>query len=504
MLPLSCYIVARGRAVDITGTLCSVQDLAGDVVVLGTELSKRDEAVAKALGARIVDCHVTQEDALLRFAKKHCRQEWMLFLYANECLSQALRRELVKLFRQGTQRACYRLASVDVYPVRDYPLWTKRRWQPRLYRLVPPKHQRTGQSVCGRLHKLLLKKCPPSFEDIVAEQNTLSSRDAVADSKAFYGVLCLRLFTESLVSFLRAYLWNRHILGGLWGFAYSVMQACHSFTGVVKKVEQRNGWHKMPKISVKSRKLKTPLPISCCIIAKNEADRIVDIVVVDGGSSDDTVAVARSYGARVVKRAWQGYGVQKRFAEAQCRYDWVLNMDADEWPSVDFLDELQEIIALPEKQRAAAYRVRRVDCYSGEATPRKHARPWSIVRFYDRRRVRFNSASFAEEVVVPKGLAVAQCKQLWYHYPIRSMDDFWSKENRTTSWVAPQGKPLPVLLVRLFIEYPFTFVRMYLIKGGYKDGLRGFIRSQLFAFVYALRIIKKLEYRLWAVPRVNS
>ena len=177
----------------------------------------------------------------------------------------------------------------------------------------------------------------------------------------------------------------------------------------------------------------------------------------------------------------------------------MLNLDADEWPSADLLDELQEVMALPEKQRAGAYTIRRVDCYSGEAMPRKRARPWSIVRFYDRRRARFNAASFAEEVVVPKGVAVGHLTSLCYHYPIRSMDDFWRKENRTTSWVAAKGKSLAVLLLRLVIECPFTFVRMYIIKGGYRDGLRGYIRSMSFAFVYALRIIKKLEYRRWLV-----
>ncbi|GMA76660.1 hypothetical protein GCM10025880_30770 [Methylorubrum aminovorans] len=92
-----------------------------------------------------------------------------------------------------------------------------------------------------------------------------------------------------------------------------------------------------------------PLPISVFIIVKNEADRLGaslaavrdladDIVVVDSGSTDGTQALAASLGARVIHNDWPGYGRQKRFAEGQCRHDWVLNLDADEvvppiWPN---------------------------------------------------------------------------------------------------------------------------------------------------------------------------
>ena len=81
--------------------------------------------------------------------------------------------------------------------------------------------------------------------------------------------------------------------------------------------------------------------ISAFIITKNEAPRVAkainsikdivdEIIVVDSGSTDDTVRIAESLGAKVVFNEWPGYVKQKSFAESLCKNNWVLNIDADE------------------------------------------------------------------------------------------------------------------------------------------------------------------------------
>ena len=83
-----------------------------------------------------------------------------------------------------------------------------------------------------------------------------------------------------------------------------------------------------------------PLPFTLCVITRDAAAQLADclasvpfageIVIVDSGSRDDTVQIARRSGARVIDHAWPGFGAQKNFAVGQATHDWVLCLDADE------------------------------------------------------------------------------------------------------------------------------------------------------------------------------
>ena len=81
-------------------------------------------------------------------------------------------------------------------------------------------------------------------------------------------------------------------------------------------------------------------------VASNRcADLVDDVVVVDSGSRDDTVAVAEAHGARVIFNAWPGYGPQKRFAEDAARHAWILFLDADEWLPREAREEIAALFA---------------------------------------------------------------------------------------------------------------------------------------------------------------
>ncbi len=135
--------------------------------------------------------------------------------------------------------------------------------------------------------------------------------------------------------------------------------------------------HNVVRLPVKSGR-HNALPISCFIIAKNEEARIgsciasvidwVDeVIVVDSGSSDRTVDIARQAGAKVVYKEWLGFGQQKRFGESLCRNPWVLNLDADEIAPPDLKHELRQIFNSNETE-FAAYRLPVHIVYPGRET----------------------------------------------------------------------------------------------------------------------------------------
>jgi len=140
-----------------------------------------------------------------------------------------------------------------------------------------------------------------------------------------------------------------------------------------------------------------PLPLSVFIIAQDEADRIGDairavrdlsddVVVVDSGSTDATPAVAVGLGARVIHHPWPGYGPQKRFAEEQCRHEWLLNLDADEVVPPELEREIRALFAAGEP-RSPAYRIGIAEIFPGEDRPHSWAYTLSPVRLYQKRRL---------------------------------------------------------------------------------------------------------------------
>src|SRR6478609_10393731 len=103
-------------------------------------------------------------------------------------------------------------------------------------------------------------------------------------------------------------------------------------------------------------RMSQPLPLSGVVITKNEADRIArcvgsmvglcsEVIVLDSGSTDDTVRIAHQLGARVEQLDWQGFALQKNAAIAMAREKWVLLLDADEWLEPAAQEEVRKLFA---------------------------------------------------------------------------------------------------------------------------------------------------------------
>ena len=222
--------------------------------------------------------------------------------------------------------------------------------------------------------------------------------------------------------------------------------------------------------------------LSAIIITKNEAANIADCldsvafcderIVVDAGSTDETVQIAQSKGAQVVSHPFEGFGAQKGFALSLAASDWVLSIDADE----RVLPELaQEILHAVGTGAADCYEIPRRSTFCGRPMNWSGWSPDYVLRLF-RRDKAFFTADLVHERVICKGTA-ARLNIPLMHDPVRRLEDALSRMDRYSTAGAEQlvaaGKR--VTFASGILHGLWTFVRLYLLRAGFLDGREGFL-----------------------------
>lgn len=246
------------------------------------------------------------------------------------------------------------------------------------------------------------------------------------------------------------------------------------------------------------------LPLSVFIIAKNEADRIPtairavrdwvdEVIVVDSGSEDDTVAVSEALGAKVVFHSWQGYGPQKVFAEGLCRNRWLLNVDADEEVSAQLAEEIRALFKNGEPG-CAAYTLPILPLYPFQES----GHPWTAfhhpVRLYRKDKAAFKAEKVHDSVVVRDG-RIGHLKGMVLHRSFRSLTHHVEKVNSYSSAqaevLAARGRN-PGLLALLFTPI-LAFFKQYVLRREFVNGVDGIVVSHMYAFQRFIRLAKTRE-----------
>ena len=245
------------------------------------------------------------------------------------------------------------------------------------------------------------------------------------------------------------------------------------------------------------------LPVSVFVIARNEADRIPltirsvrdwvdEVVVIDSGSGDDTVQVAESLGARVVFNEWSGYGPQKVFGEGLCRNDWLLNLDADEEITPDLAREIQALFS--GEPPCTAYRLRILPLHNFQI--RGH--PWTStqhqVRLYRKSAAGFKDSPVHDSVVVREG-RTATLRGMVNHRSFRSLAHHVEKVNSYSSAQAENlhGKGRNPSALELVVVPPLAFLKQFLLRREFVNGIDGVIVSYMYAFQRFIRLAKTRE-----------
>jgi glycosyltransferase involved in cell wall biosynthesis len=241
-----------------------------------------------------------------------------------------------------------------------------------------------------------------------------------------------------------------------------------------------------------------PLPLSLCVITRDAAGELADclasarfageVVVVDSGSRDDTVEIARRFGARVIERDFDGFGAQKQFAVLQAANDWVLCLDADERVSAELASSIESTIAQP--RAAAAYAMARRNRFLGRWLAHGEGYPDWNVRLFDRRRARWTDDPVHEHVVCDGGVLRLSGDLL--HQSAESLDMYVAKQNRYTTLQARamHARGERASAARLVLSPLARFLRFYVVRLGFLDGVAGLVHIAIGAFASFLKYAK--------------
>ncbi len=202
-----------------------------------------------------------------------------------------------------------------------------------------------------------------------------------------------------------------------------------------------------------------------------------EVLVVDSGSTDRTVEIARDLGARVVCNDWPGYAAQKNFADDHARNDWILSIDADEALSPELA---AEIVCVKQAGPACAgYDFPRRARYCGRWIRHSGWYPDRKVRLYRRDLARW-TGSYVHESVRAAG-PVGHLKGDLLHYTCDSLEQHRASIERYTDLAAREicaaGRSVPAW--RLLLGPCLSFARSYLLRLGLLDGRAGFTIARM-------------------------
>ena len=244
--------------------------------------------------------------------------------------------------------------------------------------------------------------------------------------------------------------------------------------------------------------------VTVTIITKNEAAHIGaaidsaswadEIIVVDSGSDDDTVALAAAKGVRVESRTWTGWVDQKNFAASLAANDWIFSLDADERVTSGLAHEIRGL--LNDDTPHAAYKVPRVTFHLGRWIRTTDFYPDYQTRLYDRRAARW-SGLYVHESVTAIG-NVGRLTQELQHYSYTDLSDHLDRINAYSTLAARQmyerGRRAGAF--DLLVQGPAAFLRNYVLRRGVLDGSAGLLLSAVNAYSVFLKFAK-----LWELQR---
>jgi glycosyltransferase involved in cell wall biosynthesis len=226
------------------------------------------------------------------------------------------------------------------------------------------------------------------------------------------------------------------------------------------------------------------VPISVVMITKNKADVIArslykarmitnDIVVIDNGSTDDTLKIAKEAGCRIYHKKWDGYAANKNKGIELAEHDWILSVDADEVPDDTLMNELKNLDLHDTK---VVYDIK-FRSYFGDRQIRFGK--WGgdhHIRLFNRQHVKWSDSPVHETLAIPTMVTRKKIQGYLHHYSVKDAADLNNKLSNYARLCAQKyyddGKRAS--FTKLYLSPIFGFIKNYIFFWGFLDGAAGF------------------------------
>jgi len=251
----------------------------------------------------------------------------------------------------------------------------------------------------------------------------------------------------------------------------------------------------MPKLSVCVLAYNDELNMRACLESIAWAD---EIIVVDSYSSDATAKIAREYTEQVYQHRFTGFGRLRNAALAYASHDWVFSLDTDERATPEIRDEIRRVMERPDS--AEAYLVPRLNYFLGRRV--RHCGWYPDYRqpqLFKKSRLRYRDELVHEGFDVDGRIGYLKSPVL--QYPFRDIDHYLAKMDRYSDLMARRlvEQGCRFRSHQLITHPVFTFVKMYLWRAGWLDGMPGLILSGLYAYYTFVKYAK-----VWELERTGK